>query len=163
MKAGERAAQIEQYGNAYELLVEALAQFPREMWQYRPSPDEWTIHEIILHITDSEANGFIRARRLVAEPGLELMGYDQLLWSQALAYQALNPVTALELFRWLRQSTYELISNLPDETWTHTVQHPDLGTYSMQDWLEIYTRHVPNHITQMMAVYDAWLEESPES
>ena len=91
------------------------------------------------------------------------MGYDQLLWSQALAYQALNPVTALELFRWLRQSTYELISNLPDETWTHTVQHPDLGTYSMQDWLEIYTRHVPNHISQMMAVYDAWLEESPES
>ena len=56
MAANRRAEKIESYGSAYDKLVEAVQQFPREMWQYRPSPDEWTIHEILIHITDSEAN-----------------------------------------------------------------------------------------------------------
>jgi len=39
------------------------------MWQYRPAPDRWTIHEIVVHIADSEANSYIRCRRCLAEKG----------------------------------------------------------------------------------------------
>jgi uncharacterized damage-inducible protein DinB len=158
MDPEKRQEKIERYGAAYEQLVEALAQFPREMWQYRPAPDDWTIHEIVIHITDSEANSYVRARRLLAEPGKAVMAYDEMLWGTMLQYHFQNPVTALELFRWLRQSTYELVKDLPEEKWRSTGLHPEHGEYSLETWLEIYTRHVPDHIAQMQQVYDTWLE-----
>ena len=72
----ERQEQIESYGRAYDRLVAALRGFPRQMWAYRPEPDDWTIHEIVVHIADSEVNSYVRGRRLIAEPGSEVLGYD---------------------------------------------------------------------------------------
>jgi hypothetical protein len=69
---------IDSYGAAYEKLTAALPQFPREMWQYRAAPNGWTIHEIIVHIADSEANSYARCRRFIAEPGSTVMAYDEM-------------------------------------------------------------------------------------
>ena len=69
MTPDERRQQIALYGDAYRLLTAALDGFPRAMWQFRPAPDRWTIHEIIVHIADSEANSYIRCRKFIAEPG----------------------------------------------------------------------------------------------
>lgn len=157
MENGDRGQKLDLYTRAYDLLVEALAQFPREMWHFRAAPDEWTIQEIVIHITDSEANSYIRARRLVAEPGLAVMAYDENRWAQELNYSGQNPVSALELFRWLRQSTYELVKDLPAASWEHTVHHPEHGVISLDDWLDTYARHVPDHIEQMERVHAAWL------
>src|SRR5450759_2863482 len=44
----ERVRKIEVYGSAYDLLTEALKEFPPEMWQYRSAPNDWTIHEIVV-------------------------------------------------------------------------------------------------------------------
>ena len=84
---------------AYEKLIAALPHFPREMWQYRPAPDRWTIHEIIVHIADSEANSYVRCRRFIAEPGSTVMAYDEMAWAQRLNYHAQSPEAALELFK----------------------------------------------------------------
>ena len=32
-------------------------------------PDRWSIHEIILHLADSEATCYVRCRHFIAEPG----------------------------------------------------------------------------------------------
>ena len=152
----ERLQKIESYGHAYDKLVAALPRFPREMWQYRPSSDRWTIHEIIVHIADSEANSYVRCRRFIAEPGSTVMAYDEMVWAQRLNYHAQSPEAAIELFRQLRHSSHELIKPLPETTWTNTIIHPDNGVMTMDDWLDVYDRHVPDHIAQMQAVYAAW-------
>lgn len=59
----QRDRKIESYGKAHQFLIEALPRFPREMWQFRPAPSEWSIHEIVVHIADSEAASFFRCRR----------------------------------------------------------------------------------------------------
>ena len=156
MQPEERRRKIESYGNAYELLVNALQEFPSEMWQYRSAPDCWTIHEIIVHITDSEANSYIRCRRLIAEPGTTLMAYDENQWAVALDYHSQSTQDALELFKWLRLKSYKLVKALPDLTWSHKVHHPESGSMTLDDWLDTYERHVPIHIEQMQAVYKAW-------
>ena len=156
MTAEERAEMIESYRRAYETLTEALKEFPREMWHYRPDPQEWSIHDTVIHITDSEANSYVRCRRLIAEPGAQVMAYDENGWLKGLKYSEQSPEDALELFRWLRGNTYKLIKSLPEETWTHTVYHPENGTMTMDDWLHIYKRHIPEHVEQMRRVYRAW-------
>jgi hypothetical protein len=161
MAIEDRANKIESYGKAYQLLVNALERFPREMWQFRPTPDRWTVHEILVHIADSEANSYIRCRRLLAEPGSAVLGYDEEKWARDLHYHDQSTDEALELFRWLRRKSYTLIEKLPEAAWANTVDHSEIGLMSLDDWLDIYERHIPEHIEQMQAVYEYWLGSSP--
>jgi len=156
----ERAEKIELYGDAYRILTEALARLPKEMWHFKASPDDWSVHEIVVHITDSEANSFVRCRRLIAEPGTDVMAYDENGWMQALRYSEQSTEDALELFKCLRLATYKLIKTVPESTWSNTIHHPDNGTMSMDDWLDTYARHIPDHVEQMERGYAAWAQET---
>jgi hypothetical protein len=158
MTDSERQAKIDSYGKAHDMLLEALARFPKEMWGYRPTEDQWSIHEIVVHITDSEANSYVRCRRFLAEPGEALMAYDEMRWGRELNYQDQNPDDALELFRWLRKMSYDLIKTAPQEVWSRESFHPEDGVITMDDWLNTYQRHIPDHISQMESVHESWLE-----
>jgi uncharacterized damage-inducible protein DinB len=149
MTPQERAQKIETHGNAYSELVEALKEFPKEMWHQKASPDDWSVHEIVMHITDSEANSYIRCRRFIAEPGETVMAYDEAGWAQALNYARQSTEDALELFKWLRLTTNKLIRTLPESAWGNTVYHPENGTMTLDDWLDVYARHVSEHVEQM--------------
>ena len=156
MDSAERAHKIEVYGNAYRELVEGLKEFPREMWGYRSQVDPWTIHEIVVHITDSEANSFVRCRRFIAEPGRDVMAYDENGWATALDYMDQSPDDAIELFRWLRGNTYKLIKTLPESAWSNTAYHAENGTMTLDDWLDVYEAHVRDHVAQMRRIYEEW-------
>jgi DinB superfamily len=152
----KRNEKIELFGKAYDLLIEALPKYPREMWQFKPSPKDWSIHQIIVHITDSEANSFVRCRRLIAEPGSAVLGYDQDVWVDNLDYHSQSPEENLELFKWLRLLSYKLIKNIPEKAWSHTIEHSENGTMTFDDWLQVYAFHIPDHLKQMDEVYAAW-------
>jgi hypothetical protein len=155
----ERQQKIAAYGQAHELLAGALKNFPRDMWSYKPGPARWSIHEILAHIADSEANSYIRCRRFIAEPGQTVMAYDENRWADRLNYHDQSPEDALELFRLLRQTSYHLVKKLPEAAWASTIDHPESGTMTMDDWLNVYSNHVPEHIRHMKATHAAWLAE----
>lgn len=154
--AEQRAEKLESYARAYDILMEFLSTLPKEMWQFKPEPHRWSVHEILIHITDSEANSYVRCRRLIAEPGLDVMAYDENSWARALRYHDLGIEEALELFRLLRKSTYNIIRDLPEETWSNTIHHPENGVMTMDDWLDNYERHIPVHMAQMERNLKAW-------
>ena len=151
-----RKERIESYSKAYDKLVEAIKEIPREMWHYKPAPNKWSIHEIIIHIADSEANSFCRAKKFIAEPGSTVMAYDQDAWAIKLDYSNQNTEDALELFKLLRRITYNVIKDLPDEIWNNHIMHPENGRMTMDDWLVVYDNHIPIHINQMKRNYAAW-------
>ena len=156
-----REEKLESYRDAARVLAAALEEFPREMWQYRDEHGCWSIHEHIVHIADSEANSYIRCRRLVAEPGTQLMAYDENRWASALDYHSMDTEGALELFQVLRRRTYEFIRNLPESTWSNTCYHPENGDMTLEDWLDVYERHVAEHLDYMRQNYDEWLKARP--
>ena len=158
MQPEERRLRLATYGHAHSVLVEALARFPREMWQYRPAPDRWTIHEVVVHIADSEANSYIRCRRCLAEPGSPVAGYDETRWARELHYHEQSPEESLELFKWLRRKSHTLIQDLPEAAWSNTMVHSESGMMTLDEWLDIYDRHIPEHIAQMQATYADWLK-----
>ena len=85
-----------------------------------------------------------------------MMAYDENQWARRLDYHALDVDTAVSLFKWLRQSSYELIQTVPDSVWQHQAHHPESGSMRFDDWLDTYTRHVPEHIDQMERIYQQW-------
>ena len=142
MTESQRQPKIESYGQAHTVLVEALQRFPQEMWKFRPSSEDWTIHEIVVHIADSEANSYIRCRKCIVEPGKSVMAYDEVHWAQTLHYADQSPDEALQLFKWLRLKSYQLIRALPESVWSQTMEHPENGTMTLDDWLDVYERHI---------------------
>lgn len=81
MDKNERQKLIEEYGEGYQKLLACLDEIPKEIWQFKPAPEEWSVHEIIVHLADSESNSALRARRLIVEPNQPVMGYDPDLWA----------------------------------------------------------------------------------
>jgi len=156
MNQAERQAKIESYGRAGEKLETALKALPQAAWHFRPAPEEWTIHEVVVHLADSEANSYVRARRLAAEPGSTVQGYDEMQWARALNYSEQSAEEAVELFKLLRRNTYHLIRRLPESAWANTVMHSESGPMTFDQWLDIYERHVREHIEQMQGMYAAW-------
>jgi hypothetical protein len=159
MTPAERTAKIASYGRAAEELTAALKEFPRHMWKYRPGPERWSIHEIIIHLAEAEANSFIRARVFLAEPGKTVMAYNQEKWAKFLNYHDQDPDLALDVFKYLRKSTHAMLQSAPENVWERTIVHPEAGIMTFDSWLTIYEHHTPAHIEQMRRNHEAWKQK----
>lgn len=160
MNRKEREEKIELYGRGHALLTEALAGVPLQAWNHRPAPDSWSVHEIIVHIGDSESMAALRLRKLIVEPGSTLMGYEEAKWADALDYRSQDPRDSLEIIRLARLTSYRLLKSLPEPVFSHAVTHPEYSEpYTFEQWLNIYSRHIPDHIGQIREVHRAWLEQ----
>lgn len=151
-----RTEHLENFRQGFEKLKTALQQYPRQIFDYKPSPEKWSIREIIIHLADSEVNGYSRCRKIISEPGSDLMLWDQPSWADKLKYREQDMDNALDLFNYLRTQTYDLLKNLPGEIWANHAVHPERGKITLDDWLKIYSEHVDVHINQMNRNFNQW-------
>jgi hypothetical protein len=157
MNKQERNEKIELYSRGYDLLKAALAEVPQEAMKFKPAPTEWSVYEIIIHIADSESNAALRARKLIVEPGGAIMAYDQDKWANKLNYHDHNFEEALEVTRLVRKTTYELLKGQPDEVFSHSIVHPEYeAPYIFEQWINIYSAHIPGHIEQIKNNVKLW-------
>jgi hypothetical protein len=155
-----RNEKIEQYGRGFDLLAAALARIPKEAWEYRPAPGEWSAHEIVVHMGDSESMAALRARKLIVEPGSTLMGYEEAKWAGALEYGKQDREASLQIIKLARQTTYQLLKTLPEKVFRHSVKHQEYPEpYTFDKWLDIYARHIPDHIAQIEGNVEAWRKQ----
>jgi hypothetical protein len=160
MNKQERNEKLELYGHGYDLLIAALAEVPKEAWKFKPALTEWSVHEIIIHLADSESNAALRARKLIVEPGGVLMGYDQDKWGDELNYHDQSYEDALEMVRLVRKTTYELLKKQPDKVFTHSVKHPEYKEpYTFEMWINLYSGHIPAHIKQIENNVRLWKQQ----
>lgn len=156
MNQNERIEKIEEYGRGFDLLAAALAKIPPEAWDFRPAPGEWSIHEVILHMADSESIGALRLRKMIAEPGSTLMTYDEAKWAVALNYGNQSMEDALQIFKLTREMNYRLLKTLPNQVFMQSAVHPEyVEPYTFENWLATYTRHVSEHLGQLEKIYRA--------
>jgi hypothetical protein len=161
MTRDERRKMLESFGRAPALLSGVLRQLPKKMWLYKPSAERWSIHEIILHLADSEASSYVRCRHLIAEPGVAVAAFDPARWAGNLGYFHQSTREALEITRRLRKMTYQLLVAVPEPVWSHAVEYPKEGTISLESWIERQERHIPHHTEQMKQNYTTWIGSHP--
>ncbi len=117
----------------------------------RSDSEGWTPRQVIHHLADSEAQSYARLRRLIAEPGTTIQGYDEGKWADnpTLGYTDLDVSTAIEVFAAVRKSSYQLILRLTEEQLQNSGTHTESGEYSVKKWLETYTNHPKDHAAQI--------------
>jgi len=113
----------------------------------------WTPRQVIHHVADSEAQSYARLRRLLAEPeGVVIQGYDEALWAQSpiLGYTQLPVEHSLDVFRSVRTASLDVLRRLDESDLTRTGVHSESGPYSVQTWIDTYTRHPKEHAAQLL-------------
>ena len=150
MDTEERTKLLAQYRDGYSAVAEALLKITPEELDVRPSPNAWTAREIVHHLADSEMTSAIRLRRLLAEQAPEIHGYDQEEFARRLHYDRPHE-TSLELFRYVRLATAELLDRLQPADWLREGSHSESGRYTVDTWLRIYAEHAHKHARQIMA------------
>jgi hypothetical protein len=156
LTAAQRSALIDRYERGPALLRAALEEIPAEARQWRPGPDRWSAHEVIVHCADSESTAAGRIRFLLAENEPVIQGYDQAGWAKRLDYHALPLEPALATVAAVRANTVPLLRRLGDADWARVGRHTESGAYSAEDWLRIYAEHLEKHSGQIARNLVAW-------
>jgi hypothetical protein len=144
----ERKKLIAQYRDGYAAIVEVLLKITPEELDARPGPGRWSTREILHHLADSEMIAAARLRLLLAEDRPTIYGYDQDEFARRLHYDRPHE-TSLELFRWARESTAELLELLTPEEWLREGTHSKAGAFGVEKWLAIYAGHAHKHARQI--------------
>ncbi|MDQ2886842.1 MAG: DinB family protein [Chloroflexota bacterium] len=141
--------QLDGYEMAPSSIMAALEGLDEAQIRQTPAENEWSIHEIVIHLADSEAVGYIRLRMAIAEDNPLLPVYAEAAWAQRLKYDAQARGLALALFANLRAASAALLRALPTEEWERVATHPERGRMSVCDLFELYSEHGEIHLQQI--------------
>jgi hypothetical protein len=161
MDQQERDKLIAQYRDGYATIAEAVLKITDEELDGRPGPGKWSAREIVHHLADSEMTAAIRLRRLLAEAQPEIKGYDQDEFARRLHYDRPHQ-TSLELFKYVRESTAEILERMQPADWLREGTHSEMGRYTPETWLSVYSVHAHKHALQIRAARDAARKQTPE-
>jgi len=150
MDLATRQHLIAQYKDGYRVVAEALAGATDAELDSHPAPGKWSAREIVHHLADSEMNGALRLRVVLAGPERVVLGYDQDQFARALYYA--RPIEAsLRAFKAARETTGEILDRMSETDWQREGTHNEIGRYTLDRWLEIYAAHAHNHAEQIAA------------
>lgn len=140
----------------YDILNNKLIKIPAQAIHFKPAPDKWSINEIIVHLADCEANGFIRAKKIIAESGAKSTVSEHQTWAAVLHYDQMNLKDALEMIKVLRINLHALLKLIDEEIWYNYIFHPDFGKITLKDWILHYINHIEIHLQQIQSNYQSW-------
>ncbi|MEY4347981.1 MAG: hypothetical protein RIS43_400 [Actinomycetota bacterium] len=120
----------------------------------RSDAEGWSPRQVIHHMADSETQSYARLRRLIAEPGTAIQGYDESKWADnhTLGYTTEDIAHSLAVIKAVRVSSYHLIQRLSPELLANTCIHSESGDYTIENWLETYTKHPQDHANQIREI-----------
>ena len=147
----EFAAQYLNSTKAFLDLVDSLSTDQLDV----ANSEGWNARQVIHHVADSEAQSYARVRRLVAEPGTTIQGYDESIWAEnpILGYKTHDIDSSIAVFKAVRQSSYELLLRMEDSLLDNKGIHTESGEYSVRDWLNSYINHPIDHANQIKEIF----------
>jgi hypothetical protein len=150
-------AKLEQYLAGVETLNSILTGLSEKDLNYRPDrPDAWTIKEHVIHLVDSELNGFIRCKSIIAQPGTECYVMDEDLWTANLRRKNEDMSKYLRLFGLVRSIAYDLLKDEPAESWTNNyftrTYQGETKKVTLEQWIELYCNHLRFHFEYIDAI-----------
>lgn len=143
------------YAAGPDILEERLAGVDAATLAKRPDrPDGWSIKEHAIHLIDSDLNGFVRIKSIVAQPGTACYVMDEELWTANLRRTDEDLGRYLRLFRLEREIIAELVRPLLgscDGFFLRTYKGEE-RRIDLRGALEVYVKHLEFHLPYIDAL-----------
>lgn len=143
--------EITEFELAPQTIISAIKGLTRKQLFYHISNTEWNIHQVIIHLADTEIFFCERMRKVIAEEKPLLQSFDQDIWTNHLYYEKQDYHTALDLLIVQRKSTAGLLRVLPKEMWKRTGTQAE-KVKTLYDIFTTAKRHIPTHLQQIIDI-----------
>jgi hypothetical protein len=118
----------------------------------RPSPEKWSVTEILAHLAEDELASSWRYRQMLEHDGVELLGFDQSLWATVGGYAKWTAADGLGMFRLLREANLRMFARLTSEQWERHGIHSERGKLTVRELCRHMAAHDINHIEQVRRI-----------
>lgn len=157
----DRSQTIAQMRQAPRILREMTTSVPDAALDFRPTPQDWTIREVLAHLVDDEM--FVmrtRLERMVKEDRPELAPHDERKWYANRNTARDDLATLLDDFETQRAASLGIFALLRDSEWSRLGFQPEIGEFTAVDWLESWRDHDQTHIDQIARMLAAYRQQS---
>jgi len=137
---------IAEYERGGRLLREAVEGLSDAQLKAFPVPGTWSIHQIVVHLQDADLVGVDRMKRMIAEENPLLVGYNETLFANRLAYHDQPIAEAINLFDLARKQLVHVLRSLPAETFDRSGIHTEVGRVTLGSQLRKYNEHLEHHL-----------------
>ncbi len=137
---------IEAYAAGPAKLRAAVAGLTQAELTARPGPGAWSILEVVVHITDSDAISIDRMKRILAEDNPPLLYADETAYVDKLFTHDQDLEDALVLLEAGRRQWARVLRVLPDAAFARTGQHNRRGTVTLGGMVASYVEHIDDHM-----------------
>ena len=137
---------IEQYAGGSQKLVQAYWGLTHDELFWQPPDGSWTLHQIAIHMMDSDLIASDRMKRVACMDMPLLVAYDETGFSKLPGGDSIPAFQAIELFVKNRQMTATILRALPDSAFERCGIHTESGKVSLAYLVESYVRHLDHHL-----------------
>jgi len=110
---------------------------------------EWTVRQVVHHVTDACLNYFIRMKLVLTEEKPILKPFQQDEWARLPDSLCASPEGSLSILRGLHARWADLIESVPEPAWERWGMHLELGKLTLDDLLVNINRHSDEHLAQI--------------
>lgn len=142
---------IEQYAQGGEKLAMAVRGLTREDMHAVPSSSDpkvgkWSIHQVVIHLLDSDLIAMDRIKRMIAMPNPQIVGYDENLFMQHLLPEEQSAEDAIQILELSFKNFARVLRKLPDEAFTRPGMHNERGKTTAGEYIAFMIKHMDNHL-----------------
>lgn len=132
-------------------LAALVSRFPGNdpIWETRPSPDRFSLREIVAHLADWEEIWRGRFEPTVNEEHPLLLRPDPDRRAEEQGYSRAEPVECLARFQERRAALTGWLRSLPEETWARTAHLDRLGDVPLVGLAALALSHDSYHLRQV--------------
>lgn len=125
-------------------------------WQQRPSPEEWSVTEILCHLRDVDREVNIPRIEMVANgENPFLPGINSDTWAEERKYLQEDGPSALRGFIESRGQLVRRLTALSESEWRLPARHAIFGPTTLQELVSFITTHDRTHIQQAQSASQA--------
>jgi len=142
---------LDEYRRGKDLLAAKMKQVDAEMLDFRPDVHgAWTIKEHLIHLADSEINGFLRLKSIIAQPYTSCYVMDEETWTQNLRRKNEDLGKYLTLYALIKDLVYDLLVDEDGANWSRDYFIRDYkgerSEVTIEKALRIYIDHLRAHL-----------------
>jgi DinB superfamily len=119
---------------------------------YRPTPDKWSIREVLSHVIDSERVFVFRALWFARGFDSPLPSFDQEVCARAALADEVAWGRHVEEFQAVRLATVAFFRNLPHEAWTRSGVASG-NSFTVRALAYIVAGHLAHHVSVLQESY----------
>lgn len=139
-------SRIEVYAAGGQQLIEAYQGLTRAQLVAEPVPGTWSLHQIAIHMLDSDLIGSDRMKRIAAMDKPLLIGYDESAFARLPGVEQLDAMAACRLFDQNRQMTATILRALPEPAFERWGIHNEIGRVTLAEMVDKYIHHLEGHL-----------------